>query len=126
VISTSHFILYVNDQAHSTQFYTLVLGVPPRLNVPGMTEFDLGPNCVLGLMPLTGVTRLFNRPQLIADEGNLRAEVYLLVNDPQSLHARAIQAGACELSPYSLRDWGHFAAYSVDFDGNVLAFARLA
>jgi uncharacterized protein len=126
MISTSHFILYVTDQARSAQFYAAVLGVPPRLDVPGMTEFDLGPGCVLGLMPLTGVTRLFNRPQPKAAEGDLRTEVYLLVADPQELHARAIQAGACELSPYSLRDWGHYAAYSVDFDGNVLAFARLA
>ena len=36
-----HFILYVADQTRSTQFYAAALGIAPRLNVPGMTEFTL-------------------------------------------------------------------------------------
>lgn len=34
-----HTILYVADQNRSTEFYKLVLGFEPQLNVPGMTEF---------------------------------------------------------------------------------------
>lgn len=37
----THFILYVEDQGRSTEFYTRVLGREPSLNVPGMTEFEL-------------------------------------------------------------------------------------
>ena len=33
-------------------------------------------------------------------------------------------AGAAELSPCALRDWGDYAAYFADPDGNVLVIAR--
>ena len=125
LIVTSYFILYVNDQQRSANLYETVLGYAPRMNMPGMTEFDLGSNCVLGLMPLTGIARLFNQPAPRDVGQDLRAEVYLLVEDPQRFHERAITAGARELSRFSPRDWGHSAAYSVDFDGNVIAFAKL-
>ena len=96
LIETSYFILYVSDQQRSTDFYETVLGTVPRMNVPGMTEFELGSNCILGLMPLSGVSRLFNRSESKGNDQNLRAEIYLLVDDPQSLHKRAIAAGAHE------------------------------
>ncbi|MBL0173955.1 MAG: hypothetical protein IPP94_01615 [Ignavibacteria bacterium] len=54
-----------------------------------------------------------------------RAEVYLLTDDPKTLHARALAAGARELSPLQSRDWGHAVAYSLDPDGHVLAFAKV-
>lgn len=46
-----NFILYVRDQEASTGFYIAVLAMEPILNVPGMTEFELSSDCVLGLMP---------------------------------------------------------------------------
>ena len=124
LIAASYFILYVNDQQRSANFYETVLGIAPRINTSGMTEFELGENCVLGLMPLTSITRLFNQPAPRDAGQYLRAEVYLMVEDPQRFHERAITAGARELSRFSPRDWGHSAAYSVDFDGNVIAFAK--
>ncbi len=51
MISKSHFILYVEDQSKSTEFYSKLLNQNPTLNVPGMTEFKLTDNSVLGLMP---------------------------------------------------------------------------
>jgi hypothetical protein len=53
-----HFILYVRNQELSTQFYKQLLSQDPQLNVPGMTEFKLGENCILGLMPEKGIKRL--------------------------------------------------------------------
>lgn len=121
----AHFILYVSNQLASARFYEAALGVAPRLDVPGMTEIELG-GCVLGLMPEAGIRRLLG--EAIADpataRGVPRAELYLLVDDPAACHARALAAGARELSPLSPRDWGHAAAYSLDPDGHVLAFAR--
>ncbi len=122
----THFILYVADQQKGTAFYSEVLGRPPDLNVPGMTEFRLGDNTVLGLMPEEGAARLFGgrieHPSLAHRVP--RAEVYLVVNDPDAYHARALAAGAREISPMIERDWGHRAAYAVDADGHVLAFAK--
>lgn len=122
----THFILYVSDQARSTAFYSAVLQAEPTLNVPGMTEFTLSEGTVFGLMPEAGVVRLFgdkiNPPT--APGLSPRAEIYLIVDDPDAFHGRAVAAGALELSPPQLRDWGHEAAYSVDTDGYVIAFAR--
>ncbi|MEQ1919200.1 MAG: VOC family protein [Elusimicrobiota bacterium] len=122
----AHFILYVSDQKRSAQFYTRVLGQKPRLDVPGMTEFELTTSAVLGLMPTTGIKRLLGDalPDPNGAKGVPRAEVYLLVTDPGASHRLALENGARELSPLSARGWGHEAAYSLDLDGHVLAFAR--
>jgi len=117
-------ILYVRDQAASRAFYAAALAAEPRLDVPGMTEFELFPGCVLGLMPEKGIKRLL--PALPDPEkaaGLPRAELYLSVPDPEAYHARALAAGAKELSPLEPRGWGDKAAYSLDPDGHVLAFA---
>lgn len=120
-----NFILYVKDQAKSREFYAIALGKAPRLDVPGMTEFELGPGCVLGLMPEKGIKRLLpDMPDPESGSGIPRAEVYLTVPDPAAYHARALAAGARELSPMGPRDWGDKAAYSLDPDGHVIAFAE--
>lgn len=123
--SAAYFILYVADQSRSTQFYAAVLGIAPRLNVSGMTEFTLPGGAILGLMPEAAIERLLGSelPSLSAGRGVPRAELYLLVPEPASYHARALAAGAKELSPLRERSWGHAAAYSLDPDGHVLAFA---
>lgn len=122
-----HFILYVADQAKSSSFYSSVLGLKPRLNVPGMTEFQLGPGSVLGLMPEAGASRLLGAEYIdVGSAGSTaRAELYLLVDSPSEYHSRALSAGAREISPMAERDWGHNAAYSLDPDGHVLAFAKV-
>lgn len=43
--------LYVADQSRATEFWRAVLDQPPSLHEPGMTEFSLGADTVLGLMP---------------------------------------------------------------------------
>lgn len=121
-----HFILYVADQKRSRDFYAATLGIEPTLDVPGMTEFHLGPEAVLGLMPEAGIRRLLGEalPDPASCSGVPRAELYLVVEDPAASHLRALAAGARELSPPLPRDWGHEVAYCLDPDGHVLAFAR--
>jgi predicted enzyme related to lactoylglutathione lyase len=121
----SHFILYVADQSRSSRFYAEVLGIVPRLDVPGMTEFTLPGGAVLGLMPEASIERLLGAalPSPAAARGVPRAELYLVMAEAAACHARALAAGATELSPMALRSWGDFAAYSLDPDGHVLAFA---
>lgn len=122
----AHLIFYVSDQKASAAFYARVLAAAPRLDVPGMTEFDLGPGAVLGLMPAAGIKRLLGDklPDPASASGVPRAELYLLIEDPAAYHRRALENGAKELNPLAPRDWGHEAAYSLDPDGHVLAFAR--
>ena len=90
-----------------------------------MTEFRLGPGAILGIMPAAGIRRLLGKklPDPSKAAGTPRAELYLLTDQPNIYHERALANGAKELSALSLRDWGHEAAYSLDPDGHVLAFA---
>jgi catechol 2,3-dioxygenase-like lactoylglutathione lyase family enzyme len=120
----AHLILFVRDQARSRDFYRRVLAREPTLDVPGMTELEIGPATVLGLMPEAGIVRLLG-PAVdpAAARGAPRAELYLVVDDPAAHHARALAAGGRELSALAPRDWGHVAAYSTDLDGHILAFA---
>ena len=123
---TVSFILYVRDQAAACRFYRAVLGADPTLDVPGMTEFTLAPRVVLGLMPEAGIATLLGEaaPRPATGNGIPRAEVYLRVDDPGAAHRRALEAGARELSPLEPRGWGDEAAYALDPDGHVIAFAR--
>ncbi len=121
-----HFILYVTDQARATVFYSRALGLVPRLDVPGMTEFELPRGAVLGLMPEAGIRRLLGPalPDPARGAGVPRAELYLVVDDAAEYHRKALAAGARELSAPAPRDWGHRAGYCLDPDGHVLAFAE--
>ena len=79
-----------------------------------------------GLMPEGGAVRLFGDKITRPTPAGIspRAEIYLVVDDPEAFHLRAIDAGSREISPLQARDWGHEAAYSLDPDGYVIAFAR--
>ncbi len=125
-VSTAHFILYVADQAASTAFYARVLGTAPTLDVPGMTELTLGSGAVLGLMSEGGIRRLLGErlPDPSRARGIPRAELYLRVSDAGAYHARALAAGATELSALARRGWGDDVAYALDPDGHVIAFAQ--
>lgn len=118
------FVLYVRDQAASAAFWRAVLGAAPSLDVPGMTEFHLGADAALGLMPAAGIRRLLGGQVDPASGGQpARAELYLRVPDVHAAHARALDAGARELSAPALRDWGEVVGYALDPDGHVLALA---
>ena len=123
IATKAHLILYVADQQGSTAFYSDVLNAAPSLDVPGMSEFSLNNGAVLGLMPISGAAKLLKLE--IGETDVPRAEVYVVVDSAAEFHNRALQAGARELSPLAPRDWGHTAAYSMDPDNYVLAFAEI-
>ena len=120
------FILYVADQEKSKLFYAKILNKEPVLHVPGMTEFSLGENCILGLMPERGIKRLLGSvlPDPALANGVPRAELYLKVEDPAGYHSRALECGAKPLSGLERRDWGDIVAYVADPDGHIIAFAQ--
>jgi uncharacterized protein len=122
VIKSANIILFVADQHKATEFFRSVLLRKPTLDVNGMTEFEFGSQCVLGLMPRSGIERLLP----ITTGATPTGELYLTVDDPAEYHARALAAGATELSPLQKRDWGDEAAYSQTSDGHILAFSRRA
>jgi len=120
------FILYVSDQQASRDFYAAVLARQPVLDVPGMTEFSLADGSTLGLMPETGIRKLLGGglpDPAFGGDGGLRAEIYLLVDDPRECLQRAVTAGARLLSECANRDWADLAGYCLDADGYVIGFA---
>lgn len=119
-----HTILYVSDQKRSRDFFTDILNLQPTLDVPGMTEFKLSENHVLGLMPENGIRKILGTQIGEFSTGSPRAELYLRVENPRDMHSRSLMAGARELSPVLDRAWGDSAGYVMDFDGHVLAFAK--
>lgn len=121
----AEFILYVKDQALSRDFYSALLDRRPVLDVPGMTEFDLG-GCKLGLMPEDGIARILipALPHPSTGNGIPRCELYLVVDDLQSVAAHCARAGAQLVDAAKDRNWGHRVIYYADPDGHVIAFAQ--
>lgn len=121
----AEFILYVPDQQRSRDLYRVLLGREPMLDVPGMTEFDLG-GCTLGLMPSSGIARIITPALPHPDQGHglPRCELYLRVDDLEAAVERAQLAGLTVISPATDRDWGDRVAYFADPDGHVIALAE--
>jgi len=119
-------ILFVGSQADARGFYQSLLSSEPRLDVPGMTEFDLPGGPALGLMPEASIRRLLPGLGSIAPQParTARVELYLTVDDPRAWLDRALEAGAVLLDEVRPRDWGDEAGYALDPWGHVLAFAR--
>ncbi len=126
-IQRTEIILYVSDQARSATFYSTLLGKAPALDVPGMTEFDLG-GCTLGLMPEAGIARIISGPlpHPTSGAGIPRCELYLLVDDLDATMRMATEAGALLVDAAAPRDWGHRVAYFADPDGHVIALAAVS
>lgn len=122
-----HVILFVNDQQKSMEFYKHVLQQEPILNVPGMTEFALTSDCILGLMPVLGAKKILSSAVFLNASGNKnnfpKSEVYLRLENPQNYYERAIALGAISISPMAERNWGATAGYVTDIDGHLIAFS---
>ncbi|MGE5356295.1 MAG: VOC family protein [Deltaproteobacteria bacterium] len=120
------FILYVADQNRSRDFYFKILGKNPILDVPGMTEFDLGENCKLGLMPERGIAKILNKktPHPSTGNGIPRCELYLYTDDIEYSFKTSLENGAKEISEIQTRDWGDIVGYVADYDGHIIAFAK--
>lgn len=116
----AEFILYVADQARATAFYRCVLAAEPVLDVPGMTEFDLG-GATLGLMPAADMEVLLAR-QIRGGTGQ-RCELYLRRADAAAALARAAAGGGQLLDGLRDRSWGERVGYALDPDSHVLALA---
>lgn len=115
-----HFILYVRNQAASRDFYEQLLGRSPRLDVPGITEFELGGGAVLGLMPEDGIEKLL---PIQTSPATPRCELYLVFDDLTPVLERGLAAGGRLLSAAEVRSWGARVAYLLDPDQHVVALA---
>lgn len=125
MINQLEFILYVSNQEKSTKFYETILQQNPSLDVSGMTEFTINEFVKIGLMPNEGIAKIITPilPHPTSGNGIPRCELYLQVENLETIFEEAKRAGAIEISPIALRDWGDTVGYVADFDGHVIAFA---
>ncbi|MGZ3863998.1 MAG: VOC family protein [Bacteroidia bacterium] len=126
MISFVEIILYVEDQQRSTLFYKNLLKQEPSLNVPGMTEFNLNPQCKLGLMTNNGIAKILanKTPHPATGNGIPRCELYLYTDDIAAQYENTIACGAVLIDNISQRDWGDKVCYFADPDGHIIAFAQ--
>ncbi len=119
-------ILYVADQERSKKFYENILEKKAVLHVPGMTEFELTQDVLLGLMPEKGIAKILvpHVPDPAEGKGIPRCELYLFVQDPEYSFENALRNGAIKISATEIRSWGDTVAYCADPDGHIIAFAK--
>lgn len=119
-MNRNEIICYIDDQARSREFWSALLGTAPILDVPGMTESDLG-GVTLGLIPFADMAELV--PGLRRGSGQ-RCEIYLRRPDAAALLDRLVAAGGALLAPLVPRGWGEVVGYGLDPDGHVVAIAQ--
>ena len=76
-------------------------------------------------MPNEGIAKIITPilPHPTSGNGIPRCELYLQVENLETIFEEAKRAGAIEISPIALRDWGDTVGYVADFDNHVIAFA---
>ena len=125
--SASHVltILAVDDLARAKRFYSEAFGWPRSVDDPVYAEFAIPGGMRLGVYERVGFGRNTGQTPARIPTGELSpTELYFYVDDLPSAITRMKNAGARELSPLAVRDWGDTAAYFADADGNVLVLAR--
>lgn len=126
MITKTHIILYVEDQQRSTELYSELLQAQPILNVPGMTEFILSEQVILGLMPNESIAKIVtpSMPHPSTGKGIPKCELYLYITQIDELFLRCQKLPFQLISPLENRNWGDRAFYLSDPDGHVIAFAE--
>lgn len=119
------FIIYVNDQKLSRNFYSKVFDSEPILDVQGMTEFKINDFTKMGIMPEVGISKILKdkTPNPSTGNGIPRCEIYLILENPDLYIKRCVDAGGKLVSELSPRNWGDKVGYVSDLDGHILAFA---
>lgn len=120
-------ILAVEDVARARRFYEAAFAWPVAVDTPVYVELALPSEMRLGLYERVAFGKNTGRVPARTPDGELSAtELYFYADDVPAAIDRLRRAGARELSPLAVRDWGDEAAYFADPDGNVVVVARPA
>jgi uncharacterized glyoxalase superfamily protein PhnB len=94
-------------------FYESVLGIPADDTVPSRIYFHCG-DVILAVLD--------RRPEHGVPFHPTPDNLYLATGELDAVHARAIDAGAREVSAIEVQPWGERSFYCLDLDGNRLCF----
>ncbi len=125
-MNKTYIIIYVDDLDKTKMFYEILFDIKPIIDEPGMCEFELPNNTTLGIMPNSSFEKLFGEDYIFNEKkkSSPKFELYFQVKNPEAFHKKAKQLGALELRKFEKMDWGDRAAYSINHDGHILAFAE--
>jgi catechol 2,3-dioxygenase-like lactoylglutathione lyase family enzyme len=94
-------------------FYESVLGIPADDTVPSRIYFHCG-DVILAVLD--------RRPEHGVPFHPTPDNLYLATGELDAVHARALAAGAHEVSAIKVQPWGERSFYCLDLDGNRLCF----
>lgn len=120
-----YMIIYVLDVAEAVAFYQAAFGLTLRFVTPegDYAEMETGVTTLsFASEPLAashGFDFAPNRPNLTP----AGIEICLVTDDVPAAHARAIAAGAIELSPATAKPWGQVVSYLRDLNGVLVELA---
>ena len=89
-------------------------------------SFKLPGGGVLSLLPAGSLEKFFGEglPQRFQGKPTTLAEIYIVVDNPEAMFDKALQLGCRKLRDPERMEWGHRAAYCINHDGHILAFAK--
>ena len=125
-IKKTHTILFVQNQEDSIRFYEKLLRRKPILNVPGMTEFELQENHILGLMPSENIERIIDEKMKSIQKNSdlIICELYIYVDNLDEMLDYCKAENFNVVSDLKPRNWGDRAFYISDQDGHLIAFSE--
>ena len=125
-LSRIHFILDSKDLSKSKMFYSLLFDTQPIVEDNNIVEFEIVPGFILGLQSIELKDKLFDRDifNRYRNTSNAASELYIECENAEAMHQKALSLGCLELSPFSKREWDHYAGYSINHDGHILAYAK--
>jgi catechol 2,3-dioxygenase-like lactoylglutathione lyase family enzyme len=94
-------------------FYESVLGIPADDTVPSRIYFHCG-EVILAVLD--------RRPEHGVPLRTAADNLYLATGELDAVHARALAAGARDVSAIEEQPWGERSFYCLDLDGNRLCF----
>ena len=86
-------IIFVENQEKARDFYKEVLDMEPLMDVPGMTEFKLADNMLLGIMPMRNKNMMDIKTIKHWKRRNSKCQIYLPVDEPDDYYNRVVKAG---------------------------------
>lgn len=118
-------ILAVPDIAFAARFYEAAFGWEISVREAHYVEFVLPNGTRLGFYEREGFALHTAQVPLPVPGGQLAPlELYFHADDVDRAVAKLRDAGARQLAPLQLKEWGDEAAYFADPFGNVLVIAR--
>lgn len=118
-------IIYVPDVTQAVAFFQSAFGLPLRFATPegDYAEMETGATTLSFASEVLAASHGFDFAPNRAGHPPAGIEICLVTDDVPAAHARAVAAGAIELSPAKAKPWGQVVSYLRDPNGVLVELA---